>query len=60
MVNASKEAYAELERAMQQGGSRPAHYEEKYAMEIGYRQAVKDIRKTLKKFNSDNFSGDQE
>jgi hypothetical protein len=57
-TQASKAAYESLAEAINQGGGRSPEYVEIMAMEIGYDQAIKDIKKSLKKLNK--ISGNQE
>lgn len=57
-TQASKAAYESLAEAINRGGGRTPDYVEIMAMEIGYDQAIKDIKKSLKKLNK--ISGNQE
>jgi hypothetical protein len=54
----SQAAYDSLEEATERGGGRSPDFVEIMALEIGYDQAIKDVRKQLKSFNK--ISGDQE
>ena len=54
----SDAAYRSLEEATERGGGRYPNHVEIMALEIGYDQAIKDMKKSLKKLNK--ISGKKE